>query len=219
MTTQINLVLADDHEVFREGLRSMLSRQQNINIAGEAENGKELLAIVEKCMPDIVLTDIKMPFLDGIQATRLLAEKYPAIGIIGLSMYEEDRLIVEMMEAGAMGYLIKNASKANIVEAIETVYQGRNYYCSTTSQKLVNMLGKSKFQQSKQAEKPVFTDKEKEIIQLIYDQKTAKEIADIIFLSHRTVEGLKQKIMEKMGVSNTLGMVIYALKNELVDAK
>lgn len=81
------------------------------------------------------------------------------------------------------------------------------------------MLGKSKFQQSKQAEKPVFTDKEKEIIQLIYDQKTAKEIADIIFLSHRTVEGLKQKIMEKMGVSNTLGMVIYALKNELVDAK
>ncbi len=219
MTTQINLVLADDHEVFREGLRSMLSRQQNINIAGEAENGKELLAIVEKCMPDIVLTDIKMPFLDGIQATRLLAEKYPAIGIIGLSMYEEDRLIVEMMEAGAMGYLIKNASKANIVDAIETVYQGRNYYCSTTSQKLVNMLGKSKFQQSKQAEKPVFTDKEKEIIQLIYDQKTAKEIADIIFLSHRTVEGLKQKIMEKMGVSNTLGMVIYALKNELVDAK
>ena len=219
MTTQINLVLADDHEVFREGLRSMLSRQQNINIAGEAENGKELLAIVEKCMPDIVLTDIKMPFLDGIQATRLLAEKYPAIGIIGLSMYEEDRLIVEMMEAGAMGYLIKNASKANIVEAIETVYQGRNYYCSTTSQKLVYMLCKSRFQPGVQAEKPVFTDKEKEIIQLIYEQKTAKEIADVIFLSHRTVEGLKQKIMEKMGVTNTLGLVIYSLKNELVDAK
>ena len=216
MTTQINLVLADDHEVFREGLRSMLSRQQNINIVGEAENGKELLAVTEKCKPDIVLTDIKMPFLDGIQATRLLAEKYPAMGIIGLSMYDEDRLIVEMMEAGAMGYLIKNASRANIIEAIETVYLGRNYYCSTTSRKLVNMLTKSKFQPGKQPEIVVFNEKEIEIIQLIYEQKTAKEIADVIFLSHRTVEGLKQKVMEKMGVSNTLGMVIYALKHELI---
>lgn len=219
MTTQINLVLADDHEVFREGLRSMLSRQQNINIVGEAENGKELLAVTEKCKPDIVLTDIKMPFLDGIQATRLLAEKYPAMGIIGLSMYDEDRLIVEMMEAGAMGYLIKNASKANIIEAIETVYLGRNYYCSTTSRKLVNMLTKSKFQPGKQPEIAVFNEKEIEIIQLIYEQKTAREIADVIFLSHRTVEGLKQKVMEKMGVGNTLGLVIYALKHELIDAQ
>lgn len=216
MTTHINLVLADDHEVFREGLKSMLGRQENIRIMGEAEHGKELLALVEKCQPDIVLTDIKMPFVDGIAATRQLAAAYPAMGIIGLSMYDEDRLIVEMMEAGAMGYLIKNASKANIIEAIETVYAGRNYYCSTTSQKLMNMLSKSKSNAARKAEMPVFTDKEREIIQLMYEQKTAKEMADVIFLSHRTIEGLKQKIMEKMGVNNTVGVVIYAMKNELI---
>jgi two-component system, NarL family, response regulator NreC len=212
----IRLVIADDHEIFRDGLALMLARQEDLSLVGQAEDGKELIELAEKLQPDVVITDIRMPHLDGIQATRLLIQKYPDLKIIALSMFDEDNLIVEMLEAGAKGYLLKNADKKEILEAIETVYRDKIFYCRHTSARLASMIVKSKFDQQKKKMEISFSDREKEIIKLICRQNTAQQIGDQLFLSKRTVEGYRVRIMEKMDVKNTAGVVIFALKNNLV---
>ena len=216
MNHQISLVIADDHEIFRDGLALMLSKQQNISLVGQAENGKELIELVKESRPDIVITDIKMPHLDGIKATRFLLEKNPDLKIIALSMFDEENLIVEMLEAGARGYLLKNADKKEILEAINSVYEDNIFYCRHTSAKLASMIVKSRFDPHKKKQQIVFSDREKEIIKLICKQFTAQQIGNYLFLSKRTVEGYRTKIMEKMDVKNTAGVVIFALKNNLV---
>ena len=212
----IKLVIADDHEIFRDGFKLMLSKFPEIMLVGEAGNGRELLELIEKENPDVILTDIKMPVMDGIEATKKIAELYPDKGIIGLSMYDDDELIIEMLEAGAKGYLIKNAGKDQIIEAIKTVYNDEPYYCKTTSHKLTQMIAKSRFNPYKKSEKAEFSEREKEIIAGICDEMTNKEIGDKLFISVRTVEGHRLKILEKMNVKNTVGLVVYAIKNGIV---
>ena len=212
----IKLVIADDHEIFRDGFKLMLSKFPEIMLVGEAGNGRELLELIEKENPDVILTDIKMPVMDGIEATKKITELYPDKGIIGLSMYDDDELIIEMLEAGAKGYLIKNAGKDQIIEAIKTVYNDEPYYCKTTSHKLTQMIAKSRFNPYKKSEKAEFSEREKEIIAGICDEMTNKEIGDKLFISVRTVEGHRLKILEKMNVKNTVGLVVYAIKNGIV---
>jgi two-component system, NarL family, response regulator NreC len=209
----IKLVIADDHEIFRDGFKLMLTKYPEIFLAGEAENGKQLVELVQKIKPDVVITDIKMPMMDGIEATKKIIELLPNTGIIGLSMFDEDDLIVDMLEAGAKGFLIKNAGKEQIIEAIKTVYNNDPYYCKSTSHKLTNMIAKSKFNPYKITPKVTFNEREKEIITLICKEFANKEIADKLFLSVRTVEGHRLKILEKMNVKNTVGLVVYAIKN------
>lgn len=215
MQTQptIKIVIADDHEIYRDGFKLMLSKQRDIQLLAEAENGKELIEVVNKYQPDLVVTDIKMPVMDGIEAAKQIARQHENIGIIGLSMFDEDDLIIDMLEAGAKGYLLKNANKEQIIEAIQTVYLDNPYYCRNTSTKLTQMIAKSKFNPYHKKEKPIFSDKEMEVIKLICQQLTNKEIADKLFLSQRTVEGHRFKIMQKMNVNNPVGLVIYAIKN------
>jgi DNA-binding NarL/FixJ family response regulator len=211
-TQAINIVIADDHELFRDGFRVMIKKFPEINIAGEAENGQELLALVEQVRPDVILTDIKMPKLDGIAATRLLTNQQQAASIIALSMFDEENLIIDMLEAGAKGYLLKNAHKDEIIQAIKTVHSGKTYYCNHTSTRLLEMIAKSRFYPSQQKEKPVFTERELAIIRLICEQLSNKEIAERLHLSIRTIEGNREKIQEKMDVRNTAGIVVYAIK-------
>ena len=208
----IKLVIADDHEIFRDGFKLMLSKFPEIMLVGEAGNGKELLELIEKENPDVILTDIKMPVMDGIEATKKIAELYPDKGIIGLSMYDDDELIIEMLEAGAKGYLIKNAGKDQIIEAIKTVYNDEPYYCKTTSHKLTQMIAKSRFNPYKKTEKAEFSEREKEIIASICDEMTNKEIGDKLFISVRTVEGHRLKILEKMNIKNTVGWLCMRLR-------
>lgn len=216
MNYDIRLVVADDHEIFLDGLALMLSRQENIVLVGQASDGRELLEVVEREQPDVIMTDIKMPRMDGITATRQILGKFPEARIIALSMFDEEDQIVEMLEAGAKGYLLKNADKQEILDAISSVYEDRVYYCKSTSAKLTGMIAKSKFNPYKQREVVSFTEREHEIIQLICQQFTAQQIGDRIFLSKRTVEGYRTRILEKMNVKNTAGVVMYALKNNLI---
>jgi two-component system, NarL family, response regulator NreC len=211
----IKLLIADDHEIFRDGFKLMLSKFTDIELVGEAENGRELVELTKKLKPDVIITDIKMPIMDGIDATQKISEKYPDIGIIGLSMFDEDDLIIDMLEAGAKGFLIKNAGKLEITEAIRTVYEGEPYYCKTTSHKLTNLIAKSRFNPYKKVTKIEFTEKERTIIQLICKELSNKEIADKLFVSSRTVEGHRLKILDKMNVKNTVGLVVYAMKHGL----
>jgi DNA-binding NarL/FixJ family response regulator len=219
MKSSISLVIADDHEIFRDGLVLMLSKQEAITLVGQAGDGQELIRLVTELKPDIVLTDIKMPRMDGIAAAKLLLQQDPGLKIIALSMFEEENLIVEMLEVGAKGYLLKNADKKEILEAIFTVHEGNIFYCKHTSARLASLIVKSKFDPEKKKPHLLFTDREKEIIGLICRQFTAQEIGERLFLSKRTVEGYRTRILEKMEVKNTAGVVVYALKYNLISEK
>jgi DNA-binding NarL/FixJ family response regulator len=214
-TTAIKVVIADDHEIFRDGLKLMLQRQADITVIAEACDGRELIAMVKQTLPDVIITDVKMPHLDGVAATKHLTEHYPSIGIIALTMFDEEDLIVDMLEAGAKGYLLKNADKNEIIEAVHTVANDEPHYCRLTSQKLASMVAKSKFNLNQKKEKPDFNEREKEIIAYICDGLTNKEIGEKIFLSVRTIEGLRLKIVEKMNVKNTAGIIVYAIREHL----
>ena len=216
MKNNISIVIADDHEIFRDGLALMLSKQDTVTLVGQAGDGEELLRLVEEHQPDMVLIDIKMPRMDGISAARIILQQNPHLKIIALSMFEEENLIVEMLEAGAKGYLLKNADKKEILEAIFTVYEGNIFYCKHTTARLAAMIVKSKFDPQKKNPDALFTEREKEIIRLICRQNTAQEIGEHLFLSKRTVEGYRTRILEKMDVKNTAGVVVFALKNNMI---
>lgn len=216
MKYNISVVIADDHEIFRDGLVLMLSKQSSINIKGQAADGNELINLVKEHQPDIVITDIKMPGMDGIEATKYLSANYPSCKIIALSMFNEENLIVDMLEAGAKGYLLKNADKQEILDAIENVFEGKIFYCKHTSSRLASMIVKSKFNPYRKKHSVSFGDREKEIIKLICLQNTAQQIGDRLFISKRTVEGYRTKILEKMHVKNTAGVVVFALKNNII---
>lgn len=155
--------------------------------------------------------------MDGIAATRIICQKYPATRVIALSMFDDDEQIIDMLEASAKGYLLKNARKQEIIDAVNAVYSDGNYYCRLTSQKLAALVAKNRTSLVK--EKAVFTSREMEILLLICKQLTAQQIAHQIFLSRRTVEGHRTKILEKMNVKNAADVVIYALMHNLVSEK
>jgi len=211
----IKVIIADDHEIYRDGLRMVLVKQPDFDLVAEAADGKELIDQVKAMQPDIVISDVKMPNMDGVTATRYLTEHFPQVGIIALTMFDEEELIIDMLEAGAKGYLLKNADKVEIVEAIKSVYNQQPYYCRHTSNKLAQMVAKSKFNPHKLQNKPEFSERELDIITYICNGLTSKEIAEKIFLSVRTVEGLRMKIMEKMDAKNTAGIIIYAIRHHL----
>jgi two-component system, NarL family, response regulator NreC len=211
----ITVVIADDHEIFRDGLKLVLTRKNGIDLMGEAENGKALIHLVHQLKPDVVVTDIKMPEMDGVEATRLLTQNYSDINVISLSMFDEEDLVVEMFEAGARGYLVKNANKTEIIEAIETVNNGQPYFSDSGNNRLTQKLANSRFNPFSKTRPPAFTPRELNVIELICNQCTNKEIADVLYISARTVEGIRLRIIEKMNVKNTVGLVIYAIKTGL----
>lgn len=213
MNRPIQILLADDHEIFRDGFRVMLKKQKDFQLIAEAGNGKELVDTALQCQPDVIVTDIKMPEMDGIEATKKLQALLPQVNVIALSMFEDEHLIVDMLEAGAKGYLLKNANKEEVFEALKTVAGNGTYYCNHTTQKLAQLIANSNYHPDRKPEKVTFTDRELDVINLICQQYVSKEIADKLGLSPRTVESHRVKIMEKMGVKNTAGIVIYAIRN------
>jgi DNA-binding NarL/FixJ family response regulator len=214
MEHRIQIVIADDHEVYRDGLRSLLHRSKELEVAGEASTGKQLLSLCEELNPDVVLTDIKMPVMDGIEATAYIAEHFPLIRVIALSMFNQDHLILDMLNAGASGYLIKNANKNEIIDAVHSVYKNKPYYCSSTSHKLAKLIGASQYGPKARPKVP-FSEREATILKMICEEKTTKEIGDELNISARTVEEYRYKLREKMDVKGTAGMVIYAIRNDL----
>jgi len=217
MYRPIEVLLADDHEIFRDGLNLMFKKNPDINLIGEAGNGEELMKLARKLNPDVIIMDIQMPVMNGIEATKLLTSEMPHIGIIALSIMEDDYQIVEMLEAGARGYLLKNAHKNEIIEAIKAVYKDQNYYCNLTTEKLEKMVAGSHFSPSQLIHKPEFSEREIEIIRLICDGKSSKGIGALLNLSYRTVEWHRNNILKKIDTKKTVGIVIYAIKHKIYE--
>lgn len=213
MNYKIQLMIADDHEIYRDGLRTLLEQCGDYTVTAEASTGKQLITHCERNVPDVVMTDIMMPVMNGIEATKWLAENLPVVRVIALSMFNQDHLILDMLKAGASGYLIKNAHKSEITEAIQSVYKNKPYYCSSTSHKLARLIG-SKVGPKAQ-NNPTFSSREIEIIKMICEEKTTKEIGDRLNMSARTAEEHRKRIRDKMDVKGTAGMVIYAIRNDL----
>jgi DNA-binding NarL/FixJ family response regulator len=214
-TTPIKIVLADDHEIFRDGFKAMLKKQPSVQLLGEASDGEELIALTRLVKPDVVVTDIKMPGIDGIEATKQLTKELPNIGVIALSMFDEENLIVEMLDAGARGYLLKNAHKDEIIQAILCVNDGETYYCNHTSTKLAQMIARSNFGSRGKEKKIDFSEKEVAVMRFICQEMSNKEIASELNLSIRTIEGYRDKIQEKIGAKNAAGIVVYAIRHHI----
>jgi DNA-binding NarL/FixJ family response regulator len=217
----IKIVISDDHELFREGLTNVINKKSKgrIEIVGEAGNGAKLVKLVEQKKPDVVVTDIMMPEMNGFDACRAITKKFPDIGVIALSMLEDTEAFYDMLEAGAKGYLVKNSPAPEIVDAIETVHKGEMYYCSVSSKSLIRKIGNSVHNRFKLSNTIQFSDTERNIVKAICKQKTTKEIAHELHLSEKTIEQYSKKIKEKTDAKNLVGIALFAIKNKIVDMK
>lgn len=211
----ISIVIADDHEIFRNGFKLLLKNQHGLELVGEAENGEQLIEIAHESYPDVIFTDIKMPVKDGIEATKTLKENQPGIKVIALTNYNDDSLIVDMLEAGADGYLLKNTNQHELLQAAKTVMDGCHYYCSATSSKLAKLIAESKYNPYRNAPVIKLTPRERDIVKLICQQYSNKEIANQLGLSSRTVETHREKIQQKIGARNAVGVALYAIKHHI----
>jgi DNA-binding NarL/FixJ family response regulator len=216
MGQNIRVLIADDHQVYREGLKSIIHRFPGVSVAGEAENGLEAVAFVKEHHPDIVLMDIIMPEMNGIEATRIIHSDEPKTAVIAVSRFTDKIHVIDMIHAGALGYLSKGCTKKELLDAIYAISQNIPYYSLEVASILHQLTGHRNFQVNKnEGDTDLFTRNELRIIELICQQLTAKEIADVLCLGVRTIEGYRKKIEEKMGVKNTAGIVIYAIRKKI----
>lgn len=213
----IRVAIADDHQIFRKGVILSLKQFTNIQFIFEAANGEELISFIKKDQPDVVLLDLRMPKKDGIETTKYLTGEYPKIKILILTMYEDERFVGHLMESGANGYLLKNTDPLEIRKALEDVINNGFYLNNFVNRILVKKnYTKQRFVPNLNSE-IVISDREKEVLSLVCMEFTAQEIAKRMSISPRTVESIKDRLMERFGVKNSVGLVFYAMKNSLID--
>jgi DNA-binding NarL/FixJ family response regulator len=210
----IKIIIAEDHPIFRDGLRTMLNLYPNFEIIAEVEDGSELLKVLKNIKPDIVLVDINMPILNGIEATRFIATHFDDIKVIGLTMNDEKSSIMEMMDAGANGYILKSADREEIIKAINTVMNGDDYYCKRVESSIINLI-ETKRSTNHYKKLVSFNDKEIKIINFLCEELNSDEIAKEMYLSKKTIDGIRIKIKNDLDVRNSIGIVKYAIRNGL----
>lgn len=211
----IKYIIADDHKIFRQGIRFALGEDTQLTCVGEAEDGKELMTLLQKVKTDVILLDLKMPKMDGIDAAKAIREKHPDLKIIILTMHEDDNFILHMLDIGVNGYLAKSTDADEIIVAIHEVYDNQYYFNDMVSKAMLKSLVEKNQIKPKFKDGIELSDKEREVLKLICEEHTNAEIAEKIFLSARTVEGIRSSLLEKIGVRNTVGLVLYAVKNGL----
>ncbi|GAA4732501.1 response regulator transcription factor [Flavisolibacter ginsenosidimutans] len=213
----IKVAIADDHKIFRKGVILSLRPYSNIKFVQEAENGEELLAGLAESAPDVILMDLRMPLKDGIETTKIVSKQYPNIYVLVLSMNDDERFVSHLMENGANGYLLKNAEPQEIRRAIMDVCE-KGYYLNNFVNRILIKKAHTKQKALPSLNNEIsISDKEKDVLQYICMEFTAQEIAQKMNISPRTVEAIKDRLMERFGSKNTAGLVFFAVKNNLVD--
>lgn len=214
MEDNIRIIIADDHEIFRKGLKVVLGRLKNVDLIGEATSGDEVMHLLEECEADIVLMDIEMPCMNGIETTRQISRKYPDVRVLALTMFNNDHYIQDMLDAGAKGFLLKNVNKDILDKALNSVASGNTYY----SDELFNFFTKKITAEANEGKPGLsLTKREKEILQDICNGLSNKDIAERLCISERTVIGHKSHLLSKTGCRNTVALISYAIKNKLVE--
>jgi DNA-binding NarL/FixJ family response regulator len=213
MENIVRLIIVDDHEIFRSGLKMVLSKLSYVKVVGEAGNGQEFLKMLKSTPCDMVMMDIEMPVMNGIDATKKALEVNPNLHVISLTMFTDDDYVQSMIDAGVKGFLVKNINKAMLDKAITTVSSGGNYY----SEELFNFFTrKLNPTEEKKQETVQFTSREKEILQLLSEGLSNKEIADILFVSERTIVGHKSNMLAKTGCKSAISLLAYALRHRII---
>ena len=213
----IKVAIADDHKIFRKGVILSLRPYSNIKFVQEAENGEELLAGLAESAPDVILMDLRMPLKDGIETTKIVSKQYPNIYVLVLSMNDDERFVSHLMENGANGYLLKNAEPQEIRRAIMDVCE-KGYYLNNFVNRILIKKAHTKQKALPSLNNEItISDKEKDVLQYICMEFTAQEIAQKMNISPRTVEAIKDRLMERFGSKDTAGLVFFAVKNNLVD--
>ncbi|HNF48852.1 MAG TPA: response regulator transcription factor [Chitinophagales bacterium] len=216
---EIKLVIVDDHQIFLDGIVSLLEDEPGIKITGTAHNGSEALSLIKQTKPDVVLMDINMPVMDGIEATKQLKQSQQDVKVLMLTMHSEPRFIKECLEIGAKGYVLKNISKDELLKAIETVYQDKPYLHPEAQEKLISSMSNSEDKEDDRNYDELaalITQRELEILQLIALGLTSQDIAQKLFISKNTVETHRKNMLAKLNVNNTAALLKIAYKKGLV---
>lgn len=211
-----NIIIVDDHKIFRDGLLLLLNHFDFVTVVGQASNGEDFLNILDEIVPDIVLMDINMPKMNGIEATKIALDKHPDLKIIALTTFFEDDYIEQMFSAGVEGYMLKRSNIEDFEKAIKKVSEGGNYFSEEIIKVITRNLYKNKNRENKELDLPRLTPREKEILDLICKGLNNEQIAESVFLSPKTIEKHKSSLFQKTGTFNTVNLVIYAFKNQLV---
>lgn len=215
---KIKILVVDDHKIIRDGIMALLQKVPDFDIAGEAENGQIALRLVAQIKPDVVIMDVNMPVMDGIEATRKIVENYPEVKVLVLTMTNEQEHIKNMIDAGAKGYILKNSGQEELVSAITTLLEGGNYFSDEVKDAIMQNMVRAKTRNDKIAGEPIpLTRREKDVLNLIVHEFTNYEIADKLFISVRTVDAHRRNLLEKTGARNTAGLVKFAIENKLFE--
>lgn len=210
----IRIIIADDHKIVREGLRALLEKQPDMQVLGEAENGRDTVAMAQQLLPDMVLMDVSMPDMNGIEATRRITGEFPQVKVLALSMHSDRRFAMEMLRAGASGYLLKDNAFEELAHAIRSVASNHTYLCPA----IADLIIKDYINLAAKEEGSVFsalTVREREVLQLIAEGKSTKEIASVLRVSTKTVETHRLQLMERLGIRSIAELTKYALREGL----
>ena len=212
MTTKIRVLIADDHQIVRDGLRSLLEKEPDLEVIAAVEDGRTTVRLVEELQPDVVIMDISMPGLNGIEATRKITHDFPNIKIIALSMHDDGRFVTNMLKAGASGYLLKDCAFKELTKAIHVVVRtGKSYLSPDITDVVV-----SSYVTGSSGPEPLLytalTPREREVLQLVVEGKTSSQIAAILYVSVKTVETHRTQLMRKLKINNLADLVKYAIK-------
>lgn len=210
----IKVLIADDHQIMREGLRAMLEKEHDIKIVGEAEDGRIVERLARELVPDVIIMDVAMPNLNGIEATRQIAAELPGVKIIALSMYDERRFVLNMLNAGAAGYILKDDAFKNLSKAIRMVMANKTYLSNEISDVLENNCLTSSTGM-KSTDFQLLSCREKEVLQLVAEGKTSNQIAEILHISAKTVETHRQNVTLKLNIKNIPELTKYAIREGL----
>jgi DNA-binding NarL/FixJ family response regulator len=213
---KLRILLADDHIVMRTGLRALLERQPNLEVVGESENGRETVALAASLRPDVVVMDVGMPVLNGIEATQTIVTQCPAIAVVILSMHSDESYVMRALKAGARGYLLKDSAAADLIGAIQAMSQGKSFFSPKVSRILAEDYVRVLKQKGAVDTYDLLTSREREILQLLAEGKTNKEVATALNISPYTVETHRSHILQKLNLHNSAELVLYAVRKGII---
>jgi DNA-binding NarL/FixJ family response regulator len=216
---KINVLLADDHTIVRQGFRALLQAEQDIAVVGEADNGRQAIGLARKLLPDVVVMDIAMPLLNGLEATRQIVKEVPSTKVIILSSYSDDEYVNQLTEAGAVGYLLKQTAAADLIKAIREARKGNAFFSPAISKRLMERYRETLVRGvpvRKQSD--MLTTREAEVLQLIAEGKANKQIAAELSVSIKTVEKHRQQLMNKLNIHDIAGLTRYAIAKGVIEA-
>jgi len=214
----IKILVADDHAMFVDGIESILKNEKDITVIGRCYNGQAVLEFVKQDKPDIILLDINLPDMTGIEVSKKILSSNPEVKILAISMFNEESFVTEILNNGAQGYILKNTGREELLKAIHTIYEGQTYFSNDVTNTIMSGLMKQRKESSKKTGFfPKISRREKEVLTLIIKEHTTQEIANKLFISLKTVESHRSNLLNKLNARNTAGLVRITLENKLLD--